>query len=335
MYAIETYSLSKEFRREPTLTELLLHPFKKRQAITAVHEVDLRVKRGEVFGLLGPNGAGKTTLIKLLCNLIIPSRGRALVNGYDLLSEATKIRRSVGLTTSDERSFFWRLSGRRNLEFFASLYDLPASLAGKRVQELLEMFDLERKADLPFRTYSAGMKKKMAVARGLLNDPQTIFMDEVTNSLDPPSAQAVKELVREKLVKQQGKTVFWATHRLEEVADLCDRLALMNRSIIEFVGTVADYKSILRDSNKHILQVENLNGRVKELLNASLLQSKVLEESGQGLVVELREIRDTETISQLLLAILSAGGKVKSLELKEPSLADVFSHLVDRSQQVV
>ena len=146
-YSIEICDLTKRFPREPNLVELIFKPFRRREYVTAVENVTLQAKKGEVFGLLGPNGAGKTTLIKRLCNIIMPTNRSAPVGGYDLLEEGERVRGSIGLVTNGERSFFWRLTGRRNLEFFGSLYNLSSRVVEERVVELLRRFSLAGKAD--------------------------------------------------------------------------------------------------------------------------------------------------------------------------------------------
>jgi ABC-2 type transport system ATP-binding protein len=203
------------------------------------------VREGEVFGLLGPNGAGKTTLIKILCTLIFPSAGTASVNGYDVLKESKKVRESIGYVTTDERSFYWRLTGRQNLEFFANLHNYYSSQARERVSELLEIVNLENRADDPFLSYSAGTKQRLAIARGLINDPQVLFMDEPTRSLDPKAAQSARDFISSYIVKEHEKTIFLSTHNLSEAEQLCNRIAILDDGKIKIAGSPQDLKSSL------------------------------------------------------------------------------------------
>ena len=212
-YAIETTGLTKRFIQRRRLRQIVLHPL-QRKTITALDGIDLQIKKGELSGILGPNGAGKTTLIKLLSTLILPDAGKAWVNGYDILRHPESIKQSIGLVTSEERSFYWRLSGRGNLQFFATLYDMSSSQAKKRIDEIFETFELQDKADDLFHTYSTGIKQKLALARGLLNNPQILFIDEPTKSLDPVAAHDIRKLIQKKLVEEQGRTVFLTTHNL-------------------------------------------------------------------------------------------------------------------------
>lgn len=195
--------------------------------------------------MLGPNGAGKTTLIKILCTLIFPSTGTAKVNGYDVLKESRKVRESIGYVTTDERSFYWRLTGRQNLEFFANLHNYYSKKAHNRVSELLSIVNLENRADDPFLSYSAGMKQRLAIARGLINDPKILFMDEPTRSLDPKAAQDARDFIHNYIVSEQEKTIFLSTHNLNEAEQLCNRIAILDEGKIMVSGTPQELKSSL------------------------------------------------------------------------------------------
>jgi len=313
------------------LRELVFTPFRrKRQFVTAVEDVTLRVRRGEIFGLLGPNGAGKTTLIKLLCNLVIPTSGFARVGGWDVVDQGDRVRGCIGLVTNDERSFFWRLTGRRNLEFFGSLYNMQPDVLKKRVGELLEIFGLEGKADLPFKTYSSGIKKKMAIARGLLNDPQVIFMDEPTNSLDPAAMQQLRTMVRQTIVSDMKKTVFWATHRLEEVDGFCDRVALINNARIEFDGYVRDFKGLLRGNSRyHIRFVGDGRGLRDFMERSGFVDYQIVSEADGETVMKWVEPFDRDIGQEILAHVLRSGGTILNYQQQGASLEDVFMHLVE------
>lgn len=243
MYAIETFNLTKQFKKTLSLRELLTHPFKERNITTAVKCVNIKVKKGELLGLLGTNGAGKTTLIKLLCTLILPTEGYAVVNGYNIINEDQQVRESIGLVTGEERSFYWRLTGRQNLEFFAALYGLSDQQTQKKVNSIFKLIELEGKEDVCVQEYSAGMKQKLAIGRALLNDPSVLFLDEPTKSLDPVVSQNMRRFIRKSLVEEQGKTVILSTHRMEEVEELCERIVILNNGEIKFFGRVADLKT--------------------------------------------------------------------------------------------
>ena len=246
--SIETHDLTKRFVLQKGFTDFLMHPF-ERDEIAAVEKVSIKIGKGELFGILGPNGAGKTTLIKLLCTLILPTEGTAYVNGYNIAEEGGKVRESIGFITADERSFYWRLTGQQNLKFFASLHNFYSYDAQKRVDELLNIVGLKHRADDRFLSYSAGMKQRMAIARGLLNDPEVMFMDEPTRGLDPGAAQNLRAFIKERIVKEQGKTVFLSTHHLGEAEQLCDRIAIIDEGEIRVIGSPEELKSALGKPN--------------------------------------------------------------------------------------
>ncbi|MGV8175488.1 MAG: ABC transporter ATP-binding protein [Methanothrix sp.] len=234
----------KRFLLNRGLLETMRNPGKK-DFITTLDGISLKVKEGEVLGLLGPNGAGKSTLIKILCTLILPTKGNAFIKGYDVVKESKEARSRIGFITTDERSFYWRLSGRDNLRFFATLHNMPQSLAKTRVEELLDVVLLKSRADEPFLNYSAGMKQRMAIARGLLNDPDVLFMDEPTRSLDPTSARNLRAFIKEHIAMQSGKTVLISTHQMDEAEQLCDRVAILDQGRIKAQGSPAELKCSL------------------------------------------------------------------------------------------
>jgi ABC-2 type transport system ATP-binding protein len=160
-----------------------------------------------------------------------------------------KVRESIGFITADERSFYWRLTGQQNLKFFASLHNFYSYDAQKRVDELLDIVGLKNRADDKFLSYSAGMKQRMAIARGLLNDPEVVFMDELTKGLDPGAAQNLRGFIKKRIVKEQGKTVFLSTHHLGEAEQLCDRIAIIDEGEIRVIGSPEELKSALDKPN--------------------------------------------------------------------------------------
>ena len=243
--AIETVDLTKTFAAPRGIADLL-HRRTAVGGVTPVDGVDLAVKEGEVFGILGPNGAGKTTLIKILCTLFLPTAGAAKVNGYDVIRESGRVRESIGLVTTDERSFYWRLTGRQNLEFFSSLHNFSTDDGREMVEELLGVVDLKDAADVRFLNYSAGMKQRMAIARGLLNDPAV----EPTRSLDPGAAQGLRDFIKEEIVKERGKTIFVSTHNLAEAEELCGRVAIFDEGKIKVIGSPNELKASLGDGSK-------------------------------------------------------------------------------------
>ena len=238
--AIETENLTKRFRPLRSYRDLIA-PW-RRAGRTAVSEVSLSIPPGQVFGLLGQNGAGKSTLIRMLTTLLVPTSGVAHVAGFDIAREPRAVRARIGLVSGDERSFYWRLTGRQNLEFFAALQHLPTALTPARIATLTERLGIEDQLDRPFGHLSTGQRQKLAIARGLMGDPAILFMDEPTRSLDPISAVAIREFVAEHIVRELGSTVVLATHSMPEAETLCRRLAFIQDGRIVAEGSVADLR---------------------------------------------------------------------------------------------
>lgn len=210
-FTIEALHITKRFPRIKRYRDMIKHPF-RREETTVIRDLSLQIKGGEIFCLLGPNGAGKTTLLKILCGLIIPTEGAAFINGNDSTLERQKTRKEVGFVINEERSFYWRLTGRQNLRFFAILNNMAGKDTQKRIDEIFELTGLKDVSNEIFKNYSSGMKQRLAIARALLTDPKIIIMDEPTRSLDPLSIVAFRDFMVEILNKKEGKTLLIATH---------------------------------------------------------------------------------------------------------------------------
>ena len=221
-----------------------------------IRGIDLDVNRKELFCLLGANGAGKTTLIKILCNLILPTSGKVSINGYDIVYDFEKVKRFISLVPGDERSFYWRLTGRQNMEFFAALYNLSRKEAAERIEELFYMLRI-KEPDRVFHEYSSGEKQRLCIARALLNNPEVLFMDELTKDLDPISAKEIKTFIKNELVEKQGRTIFFSTHQLYEAEELADRIAFMFRGKIVAVGRLDELRKIVGLTNASIYELYN------------------------------------------------------------------------------
>jgi ABC-2 type transport system ATP-binding protein len=323
--AIETCELTKQFPKSKGIRDIIpgSHPAR---LVTAVDRVNLTVEQGELFGLLGPNGAGKTTLIKLLCTLIVPTGGTARVDGYDLRQEAA-IKASVGLVTGDERSFYWRLSGRQNLEFFAALHGFSPDPARRRVQEVLNLVELAEVADEQFQTYSTGMRQRLSIARGLLHAPRLLFLDEPTKSLDPMATHHMHDLIRHRLVGQEGVTVFLATHRLEEAGQLCHRVAIMDQGRLRACGTIPELRAKLHPGEHYRLKVRGFQPAMRDEIAKLVTNLQVTFLDDQDALLEFTALNGEEILSPMIDVIRSSGGEIKALRSETVPLEDVFAHL--------
>src|SRR5712691_3030175 len=243
--AVETRDLVKIFERgRRTIWQRVRREPDKHDPFRAVDGINLVVEPGEIFGLLGPNGAGKTTTMKMLATLLIPTSGTIRVLGIDPLARPREVRARLGAMLSGERSLYWKLTGRENLEYFAALYHVPPAEARTRIADVLEAVKLADRAEDYVERYSTGMRQRLALARALLPDPPLIILDEPTVGLDPQASRDLRDRVRE--LKRQGRTVLLTTHYMEEADQLCDRVAIIDHGEIVALDTPAALKRRIR-----------------------------------------------------------------------------------------
>lgn len=221
--------------------------------IVAVKGVSFEVRPGEVFGFLGPNGAGKTTTIRMLSTLLEPSTGNAYICGHDVGTEAMEARAKLGAVLAGDRSLYWKLSGRENLEYFATLYRVPSREIPKRIDEVLQRMHLLDRADEMVERYSTGMKQRLALARSLLADPPVLLLDEPTLGLDPQSARNLRDIVLE--LKDEGRAILLTTHYMEEADLLSDRIAIIDHGEIIALDTPERLKHDLSDERLYRMEL--------------------------------------------------------------------------------
>ena len=242
--------------------DFLRRPFKT-EKFTALEKCDLAISEGEKIAFLGSNGAGKTTLLKLIGGLLYPTLGNISIDGYDTQSHNLEARKNVGFVINEERSFYWRLTGRQNLAFFGALDNLKGRELQEKITQLLDLVGLTKHADKLFSGYSSGMKQKLAIARGLLADPKILILDEPTRTLDPIATEEVKDLIFKKIHSDRERTLLIATHNLEEAKALCNKICIMKEGkILHYMSkeeTLSIYTDLLHCYNQVIT-----NGKRKE-----------------------------------------------------------------------
>jgi ABC-2 type transport system ATP-binding protein len=319
---IETVNLTKNYPKIKGYRDLALHPFKK-QYTTALNGVTLRIEKGCFFGLLGPNGAGKTTLIKILSTLVLPTAGKACVNGFDVVQQHRQVRQSIGLVVNDERSFYWRLTARQNLSFFATLNNLSSSAKERRIEEVLHITELDRDANRRFSDFSTGMKQRLAIARGLLSDPSIIFLDEPTRSLDPLSARHLRKFIKEEIVCKHNRTALLATHNLYEAEDFCTHIAIINNGTIKACGPLDTIKAQIKSERSYIVRLS----KYSRFTDVCSLRSaaRILPVAGETLTFCV----ESTDIALVIREIISRGGAVEECTLQTISLDDVFSRVIE------
>jgi ABC-2 type transport system ATP-binding protein len=294
---------------------------KKFGELTAVENLTLHVEKGEVFGFLGPNGAGKTTTIRMLCCLISKTSGTAKLGDYEIgnKSDQQKIRRMVGVLTENV-GLYEELSAYDNLDFYGRFYRLDEQKRKERIQYLLEMLGLWEKRNTRAGTFSKGMKQKLAIARALIHDPQVLFLDEPTASLDPEASKTVRDFILE--LKKEKRTIFLNTHLLDEAEKICDRVAILKTSLIA-TGTQQELRRKL-SGRKIKFQLQHVDNLIVEAIKKIGFQ--VSEITDKSLVVD---VSDPEKENPAILkAIETAGGQVLFITEIGSSLEDVYLKLV-------
>lgn len=299
----------------------------------ALKDVSFTIERGGTMGLLGPNGSGKTTLLKIIATLLEPTSGNVVLNGIDIGRNPRKARGRIGLVTCDERSFYWRLSGRENLKFFGALYGLPSEVTKKRSEMLLEMLGLGVAADRPFQSYSSGMKQKLAIARGLLSEPELILYDEPTRSLDPLSAFQIRQWLMENRKSNQSQTHLIATNQLQEAEQLCDRVVIVSKGILLASGTVAEIRDTWMSSRREMYEViyeGSVSGR--ELIGAAggnvVDHSPDPDRAGRFIVkFECSEVDGR--LSAVLGTLTRSGATILHCRSQQASFDEIFCSLVE------
>jgi ABC-2 type transport system ATP-binding protein len=227
------FPITKRYR------EWLFSPFSPRKSSTALTHTTLEVQSGDRIALMGPNGAGKTTLLKLIGGLLFPTEGEIFVNGFSTLHNNAAARRSVGFVFNEERSFFWRLSGLQNLEFFGTLDNLSGVHLRNRIRYLISLVGLEDAANKPVSGYSSGMKQRLALARVLIAEPDVLILDEPTRALDPIACDEMVELLLADIHQSSNKTLLIATHRPEEAMTLCNKVMIIDGGRLKAFDPIA------------------------------------------------------------------------------------------------
>jgi ABC-2 type transport system ATP-binding protein len=298
---------------------------RKSRLIEAVRGIDFQVGEGELFGLLGPNGAGKTTTIKMLITLLIPTAGTARVLGLDVVEDAREVRKRIGYVFGGERGVYERLSGYDNLRYFAELYGVPPREQRPRIELLLELVGLKGREHERAEGYSRGMKQRLHVARGLLHDPEVVFLDEPTIGLDPVGAREVRATIGS--LTEAGKTVLLTTHYMFEADVLCDRIAVISQGEIVAEGTPAELKRGVTEGR--VVEVEVFGAAERSLERVRALEGVTavsIEEREQAQVLVVQTAPEAE-LTHAILGCLD-GAEVGRVSQREPTLEDAYVALV-------
>ena len=327
--AIETSGLTKRFPAPRSLRAIALGRAGPPERV-AVDDVNLAIGRGEVFGLLGQNGAGKTTLVRMLTTLLLPSSGTAHIDGIDVVHDARAVRARVGLINGDERSFYWRLTGRQNLEFFAALRRLDPIAASEAIDRLAGRLAMTDHLDRPFGRLSSGQRQALSIIRGLLDAPAIVFMDEPTRSLDPISAERLRRFVSEVIVGELGRTVVLATHSMVEAEVLCDRLAFIQDGRVAALGSVDELRRAIGYGTRCELRLRDVPADVAAMVGrlagvAALTTERFENPSPDGATLAIHlTMTSRDALPDILRTLITAGVAVLGCVTRELSLEEIY-----------
>jgi ABC-2 type transport system ATP-binding protein len=317
--AIEVEELCRTYRSRTGI-------FRRRRAeVHALNGISFEVAQGQLFGLLGPNGAGKTTTIKILTTLLLPTSGSARVLGIDPAADPGAIRRRIGHVFGGDRGLYDRLSALDNLRYFADLYRVPVRDKRRRIAELLDLVGLTGRERERVETYSRGMRQRLHIARGLLHDPEILFLDEPTIGLDPVGARELREMIG--ALRSQGKTILLTTHYMYEADELCQSLAVIADGRIVASGTPAELKSRVVD--RTVIEIETFGvpettvGRLRDVQGVLSVSTEIRDQAELVLV----QSRTGAELVQSLLRELD-GTTVGRVIVREPTLEDAYVELV-------
>ena len=291
----------------------------------AVNGISFTVEDGEIFGLLGPNGAGKSTLIRMLTTLLLPTAGTALVHGFDVVTQADGVRRSIGVIPQAMTSDL-ELSVEENLIIFAKLYSVPRAKRNKLIDELLDAVQLTEWRSAPVKHLSGGMRRRVEIARGLVHEPRIFFLDEPTTGLDPVSRVSVWEMLR-KIKSERDLTVLLTTHYMDEADKLCDRIAIVDHGELKALDSPLKLKTSIPGNNTlEVSFSETPPGWVERLERMPGVDSV----TGEDQVFRISTRNGPATTMTLMEEAAQAGLAVQSLSVQSTTLDDVFVHYTGR-----
>jgi ABC-2 type transport system ATP-binding protein len=300
--------------------------------VEALRGVSLSVSAGEFYSLVGPNGAGKTTLIKVLCTLLEHDGGNASVCGFDTLRQSDSVRKRIGVCLQSDRSVYWKLTGRENLNYFAAISGLYGKERRESVDAALELVNLTERADDYVEQYSTGMRQRLALACSLVNAPQVLLLDEPTVGLDVQAARDIRAFLREELCSRQGKTIFYTTHYLSEAEELSDRVGILNDGLLVAEGSPAE---LIRKAggtitvNAQVIRpAADLTDRLKRV--PKVVGVLASQPGSDGLVDVSVRVHGTETSVPPVASLLMGASDVRSLTVKGSTLEDAFIALTGR-----
>lgn len=326
--AVEVRELRKSFI---TRKKKILRTIEKKE-FKAVDGISFDIFKGEIFGLLGPNGAGKTTTIKMITGLLRPTSGKITVMGKDVDKKPMEALSNIGTVLAGDRSVYWKLTARENLEYFASLYGCSKKEGRKRAEDIINRLELSDKADVLVEKFSTGMKQKVALGKALIPNAPVVLLDEPTLGLDPQSALNLREIILD--IKREGRTVLLTTHYMEEADFLCDRIAIVDGGKVIALDTPENLKKSLNEVKCIKIEVnkaeDKLINELKDIPKIEKVKSNYDSEK-RNYTLTIHHTNGDAIIQKIIDIISKNKSQILNINVLEPSLEDVFIHLTGKS----
>lgn len=325
-FSIETRNLSRIFKLDRAARK------ESGRILTALDDLNLQIRPGELFGLLGPNGAGKTTGIRILCTLLLPTEGEAFIDGMDVVKDVWKVRRIINMVSGGETCGYGILNARENLRLFTELYGIPWRVARPRIERMLEVVGLDKFGGVRVNKLSTGLRQRLNFARGFTTDPKVLFLDEPTVGLDVHSARQIRSFIEEWVADHPEKTILLTTHHMVEADELCDRVAIIDRGKVQVCDTPAALKKLVQKETALDLTIKGLDPLPASLEELPGVQSLTTSREIDRQVTLVHAIlSNPEAGGELIRVMTGNGRRLMGLETSQPTLEDVFVKLTGRS----
>lgn len=313
--AIKTINLGRTYKKDKGIIE-------------ALKNINIEVKKGEIFGLLGPNGAGKTTLIKILTTLLLPTSGKAYVLGFDVENDTLRIREKINMVSGGEWAGYGILTVRENLWMFSQFYGIPSKKAKRDIDKYLEIFGLKEDANTKISKLSTGMRQKMNIIRGILSDPEVLFLDEPTLGLDVQIARTVRSFIKMWMKEKENRTILLTTHYLNEADELCNRIAIIDNGEIHALDTPSGLKKLLKNKILYSIELERTN--YLKLEELPFTKKFIVNPMKDGKIEIKFQIEDERRIVDIFNYLKERGFTLTAFRKREPTLEDVFIEIVGK-----
>ena len=303
---------------------------RRKKTIHAVSDITLEIPKGKIIGVLGINGAGKTTTIRMLASLITPTSGTLTMDGVDGVKNHLWVKEHINVISGGERNLYWRLTARENLRYFGNLYGISKKALNERIAHLLRIVGLENAQDIPVERFSKGMKQRLQIARGLINDPEYIFLDEPTLGLDIMIAKEIRELIA-KLAREGEKGLLLTTHYIAEAEELCDYIYVLDKGKIIARGTKEELKELFTYRPQLSIGIDL---KEKQSILEELKESfcdRITTENGQDAFIHVTG--DSQDWSKVLNILFERQVKIHNLSIHEPNLEEVLMEIISQSRE--